>query len=573
MRVTFVVLGNLFIFLRELLRYPFRRLGRSRGDVVALELTGDLPWREARARQLFRFNRARSSPLRATSMKALDESLRNLEEDPAVRGVVVKVEGFGGSGAKLAALRRLVQRLRARGKEAVFYGRAVEMREYTLMSAGSRIQMAPGGHVDLAGAAAELYVLGGTFEKLGVKAHFIRRGEYKTAPELFTEKEVSPAQKRTTEALLSESYDRAVGVIAENRGKTPEQVRGLVDEGPYSSSGALGAGLIDAIGDGEDLETLLAPAGALDKKGKPKKARLIPLASYPGSKHFRPKYRALRRKPRIALVPLDGVIKLGESVHMPLSPRAAGSDSVVKALRLAREDDGVKAILLHVESRGGSALASELIHKAVVRAAQVKPVLCYVEQIAASGGYMAAVGATHVMVAPQSIVGSIGVFGGKFEISSLLERLGVGRATLRFGKHSAMNSSMEPWSADEKATLEKNIEDTYQDFLRIVAEGRKLTVEQVHALGEGRVFSGTRAKDHGLVDSLGDFEEALLKVRELAKLSEEPEIQIIELSKRSMLPFGLLRGPNSEEALAETLRSLASERIFAFDAGSPLLRL
>ncbi len=404
MRTIYAVVANLWALIWALLLTPLRRLARPRPDYVLLELTGELPWR-TRLKPLFRVG-GRHKPLRAASVEALGEKLAMLGRDPHVKGLIVKVEELGIPGARLTAIRALLRRLRAAGKEVIFYGRAVDMREYALMASGSRIHAAPGGRIDLKGYAAELTVFGALLARVGVRAHFFRRGEFKTAPETFTHTEVSEAQKLTADQLVSEQLERTVALIAEGRGRTVEEVRALVDEGPYTSARALKSGLIDAISDGEELETLLAPEGK-------ERARMLPFAAYPGPNAFRkPKLHAVVRGPVVALVPLDGIIKLGETVHGPMAPKAAGSDSVVAALRRAREDRRVKAVVLTIDSRGGSALASELILRALERTAAVKPVVAWIENVAASGGYMAAVGAKHIVCAPGAIVGSIGVLGG-----------------------------------------------------------------------------------------------------------------------------------------------------------------
>jgi len=230
------------------------------------------------------------------------------------------------------------------------------------MAMGSRVFLAPGGRIDLKGYAAELFVLGQTLKKAGIKAHFLRRAEHKTAPELFTDSEVSPAQRQTTLSLLEDAFARGAADIAAGRGKPLEEVRRWIDQGPYAAAEALAKGLVDEVADGEELEQKLSVPGE-------PKARLVPLARYQGAGILGgARWRPLRRAGRVGLVRIEGVIKLGESVKLPFAPQAAGSDSVVQALKRAREDDSIRAIVLSIDSRGGSSLASELVLRAVRRA-------------------------------------------------------------------------------------------------------------------------------------------------------------------------------------------------------------
>jgi protease-4 len=551
MRLLFAVIYDLVAVVFALLLAPLRLLMRRR-RWLAVEISGELAWRAGRAR--WRPGRT-PRPLAARSLLALAEQLEKAAADPRILGIVVKVEGYEGAGARLEAVREALGRFAAAGKQVVFYGRAVTMREYALMSTG-RVLLAPGGRIDLKGYAADLFVLGETLSRIGVQGQFLRRAQYKTAPELFTDREVSPAQRETTQAILDELFERAVQAISKGRGRSPEEVRAWIDEGPFTAARALQKGLVDGIADGEEIEQQLAEMGQ-------KRARLIPVAAYRGpSVLCYPRYRRLLRRPRIALVKVEGVIKLGENLRLPWAPRAAGSDTVVQELRRAREDAGIRAIVLHIDSRGGSSLASELILRAVRRAAKEKPVVAFFDSVAASGGYMAAVGATAIVAAPTCLTGSIGVFGGKFEISGLLDMLGVGRAVLRLGRRAGLESGFTPFSDEERAALDLEIDETYRDFLSMVAEGRKKKVEEIEPLAGGRVYTGLSAHRVGLVDELGGFEAAVARSADLAGIKGRPEVVSVEVPSRSLAALAGLRG--LAQAWDE-LRSLTRERVFAID--------
>ncbi len=556
MRFLFAVLYDCLAALLALLLAPLR-LARRRPDWLLVELTGPLPWRTPR--RFLGFGRPR--PAVASSVRQVQRRLEAAARDPRVKGVVVKVEGVTAPGARLEALRHALRRFREAGKQVVFHARAVDSREYALMACGSRVVLAPGGRLDLKGWAAELVVLGRTLDKFGIKAHFLRRAEFKTAPELFTASEVSAPQRETTRAILDELLARTVQAISEGRGRPVEEVRQWIDQGPYTNARARELGLIDAIADGEELETLLEAEGA-------GKVQFQPLTTYRGSNVLCwPRYRPLRRRPRVALVRVDGVVKLGESLAAPLMPRAAGSDTIVQALRRAREDRSMRAIVLAIDSRGGSSLASELVLRAVRRAAEKKPVVAFFDQVAASGGYMIALGASSIVAAPSSLTGSIGVFGGKFELSGLLDRLGVGREVLRVGANAALESPFEPWTEGERAALDREIDQAYRDFLALVAQGRKRPLEEIEPLAGGRVYTGRRAHELGLVDELGGFEQAVAKAAGLAGIVS-PEVVAVDAAG-SRLPR--LPGLRAQD-LAAALLPLSSERIFALEEGWLRLR-
>ncbi len=550
MRLVAIALFDVAALLWGLLTWAPRVLARRKPFFVALELSGDPPWRSAPAG---RFWPRRRRPLAAASIRDVVRAFEAIARDPKARGALVRVEGFTGPGAKLEAVRKAALELRAAKKDVVFYGRAVSLREYGLMAAGTRVQLAPGGRVDLTGYGAELLAMGEVLARLGVKGHFLRRGEYKTAPELFTEREVSRAQRESVQALLDDLLESAVGAIAEGRRIPEGEVRARIDQGPYTSARALKAGLADGVGDGEELQKQLAGPGE-------EKARLWPLHAYRGRARAvgRGWLKPLRRAPAIAVVSLEGTLKLGRSARLA-TMKAAGADSLVEALARARDDARVKAIVLAIDSGGGSSLASELVRRAVRRADQVKPVVAYFDRVAASGGYLAAVGARAIVSAPGAVTGSIGVFAGKFEVSALLDRAGAGRALLRAGRRAAAESAFEPWTDEERAALDAEVEEVYQDFLEAVAQGRKRPQSEVVPLAAGRVFSGRRAHEAGLVDELGNFEDALRVAAAQAGLGRAP--RVLSWGERPS-PFAelarLLSGRGSS-----TLLPLASERTFA----------
>jgi protease-4 len=233
------------------------------------------------------------------------------------------------------------------------------------------------------------------------------------------------------------------------------------------------------------------------------------------------KWRPLKRRTRLGVVMLSGAIMPGKGGGSPLGPKVAGSETAVKALRAAARDKRAKAVVLYINSPGGSALASELILEAVQRVAKKKPVIAYVDRVAASGGYMAALGAREIWAAPHAVLGSIGVFAGKFEASGLMEKLGISRTLIQRGENAGIFSTSRGFTEHERASMEAEVEETYQAFLEHVAKARRSTKEEIHLKAEGRVYSGTRAKAAGLVDRTAGFEDACRYALEQAKVSPE----------------------------------------------------
>ncbi|MBF5040910.1 signal peptide peptidase SppA [Aggregicoccus sp. 17bor-14] len=535
MRLIAVLLVNLWLLLRALVAAPFRLMrARRRPTWVRFRVAGDPPYRVPRKRR-WRPGQRTPEPATVLSLDSLREALERLARDPALKGILLELEGAHLPPAKRDALAQLLATFRAAGKRVVGWAVSVDNAGYELLCACDEVLLAPAGRVDLLGFAAEATALGEGLGRLGIQAHFVRRGDYKTAPELFTHAEVSDIQRQTLEGFLDERYAALVDAVVRGRRRTPEQVRALVDEGPYSARRALGAGLVDALCSEADLGARLLGEGTKDDEARGVESYAAYLAHLPWPPV---RWRPLRLPPRLALVSVSGMIVSGKGTR-GVGPQAAGSEAVVKAVRAAARDPRSRALLLYIDSPGGSALASELILEAVQRAGQRKPIIAFVDRVAASGGYMAALGARELWSAPHAIVGSIGVFAGKFDASALLERLGIGRTLITRGENAGLHSSSRGFTPHERASLEAEVEETYQAFLGMVAQARRTTPEQVHQRAEGRVYSGTRALEAGLVDRVGGFEDACRRALELAEVAPGP-FELAHFGAREQ-PLSLLR--------------------------------
>jgi protease-4 len=519
LRLPFVALANLLLLVRTLLGLPFRLLAaRHRPVFVRFRLAGDPPYREQR-RNRWRLGGSSPEPATVLSLESFQEALGLLAKDARVKGILLELEGLQVASAKKDVLVKLLTDFRMTGKRVVGWAVSVDNLGYQVLCAADEVLLAPAGRLELVGYAAEATAVGEGLSRLGIQAHFVRRGDYKTAPELFTHAHVSDIQRQTLEALLDERYADLVDAVVRGRKRTPEQVRAFIDSGPYSAQRAVTAGLVDGLCSEADLPARLDERKRAEKDPDSAEEPLEPMSTWVGAQPFpRVKWRPVRRRPKLGLVVISGAIVSGKGSGSPLGPKLAGSDAVVKALRAAGRDKRAKALVLYVNSPGGSALASEIILEEVQRVARRKPVIAYVDQVCASGGYMAALGAKEIWTAPHAIVGSIGVFAGKFEAAGLMERLGVRRTIIARGENAGIFSTSRGFTPHERASLEAEVEETYQAFLAHVAKARGRTKEEIHARAEGRVYSGLRALSAGLVDHSGSFEEACRHALDLAKV-------------------------------------------------------
>ncbi len=560
MRLLFTGLFNLLLAALSLLGLPFRLLRRRRrSEYVQFRLKGDPPYRRQLSLSRRLFGRKERSSV--ASLEELREQLLDVAAEPDVKGVLFLFDELTAPPAKRDVLAGLFDEVRRAGKEVVAHALSASNGECELLFAADRVAVSPGGRLELTGFAAEAMALGAALERIGVQAHFVRRGDYKTAPELFTHAQVSDIQRLTIEGFLDEQYARLVDAVSRGRKKTQDEARALIDAGPYSAQRALAAGLCDArVSEVELAAWLGLPKGAQgvarteeeEKRARPAdRRRLTTYAGLDSARLWpRRRYRRLRRRARVGVVAVNGMIVSGDG-GVSVGRRAAGSDAVVRALRAAGRDRRARGVVLHVSSPGGSSLASEQILEEVQRLARKKPVVAYFDRVAASGGYMVALGAREIWTDRSAITGSIGVFGGKFELSGLFSKLGVQRTLLTRGKNAGLASSTRGFTADERAAMEAEVEETYQVFLGEVAKARKMTVPQVHALAEGRVYSGQRALGVGLVDKVGGFEEACRRALELA--GRTPRAFDLALYQRQAAPL----------SLSSLLRSATGARLYS----------
>lgn len=440
---------------------------------------------------------------------ALLAKLGRMAQDPSLAGVVLKIDELKEVGpARTEELRAAVARLRAAGKRAAALVTGGGDREYRVAAACDRIWAVPQASLAVNGyTASKLYFAQG-LETLGISVDVARVGAYKTAPDAYTRRSMSPEEREVLTAWLDGLYGHLVQEISAERKLSPEQVRAAIDAGILGSDGARRAGLIDAVLYPDELPGAL---GLLE-------GRAVDLAlDYP-EPVTRP--RAWGRPPTLAVVSVQGLISEGKSRSDPFGiAKVAGAESVLKDLERAYEDSEVAAVVLRVDSPGGSGTASDLIWRAVRKVRERKPVVVSMGDAAASGGYYVAMAADEIYAEPSTLTGSIGVFSVKPNAGALLEKLGVRREVLARGDKADLFSVTHPWTPGERQAMQSFVEEFYDGFITRVAQCRGLEKARVDEISRGRVYSGEAARKLGLVDALGGLPEALAAAQRRAGLS------------------------------------------------------
>jgi protease IV len=479
--------------------------------------------------------------LRARSRRLLRPTLRALHEaadDRHVVGLIAKVGGMWPWGT-MQELRRGVQTFAASGKPTLAWVETFGelgsrgMSAYVLATAFGELWLQPGGEIGLLGVGIETTFVRGTLDRLGIEPQFEQRYEYKNAADVLMRKEFTAAHREALERLAESVFGDAVETIADARGLSHDQVRELVNTGPRTASEAQAAGLVDRLGYRDQAyDAMRARTG-----GKPE--LLFADRWRPHRKLAPPPHR----RGHVALVDVRGAIATGRTRRGPMG-RQAGSDTLSAQLRAARDNDRARAVVMRVESPGGSAVASEVIWREVWRLREAdKPVIVSMGDVAASGGYYIACPAEVIVALPATLTGSIGVLGGKLVVDSLLERLGISTGTVQQGAHALMYSARRSFSEDERARFAATVDAIYHDFVGKVADGRQRPVADIEAVARGRVWTGRDALEAGLVDELGGLRDAVRIARERASLPEDAPV----LGAIRIPPLARLSRPRNSE--------------------------
>ena len=486
-----------------------------------------------------------------TELRALIDRLRELAADDKLAGVVVRAAGIAISLPDAVELRAAIHDLRAAGKVVACHGEAASNAGYLVLAACDRIGLAPLGELAIGGPTAMPIHVKPLLDKLGVRADFLHVGAYKGAAEPLTRDAPSREMTETLGAILDRRYQTMVDVIAAERKLAPPAVKALIDTALFPSDQARAAGLIDDVRAFEafrDDVVKAAPWTKLELAGdrSDRFAMMIKLSRFLGAM---PPDRPLGD--HVAVVYAIGDIVDGSGDGVLGARQRIASHTLVAALRALTTDASVKAVVLRIDSGGGSAQASELIWRAVAELRAAKPVIVSMSDVAASGGYYIASAATRIFALDDTLTGSIGVVGGKLAPAAALARLGVHTFPMGRGKRATMMASLGPWTADERAAIQHVMDAVYQVFVGRVADGRHKTREAVEAIAQGRVWTGARAKELGLVDEIGGLDAALAAARGLAKVDPKVGLEIYPPSptlRDVLVGFGQVHAPSGVAA-------------------------
>ena len=443
----------------------------------------------------------------------VEHAIREAATDDDVRALVLHVDGIQWGWAKIAEVREAIRAFRHSGKPVYASFEGGGEREYLLASAAGKVCAPPGALLQLDGLAATALFFRGTFDKLGIRPNFGHAGIYKSAVEAYTRTDLSPPARAALDAVIDDDYTRLVDTLAVARRMSPDSVRKLIDDGPYDAPDARTAGLVDTLMYPADVDSMARRRGA-NRLGTISMTRYIDQLDEGGL------------GPRIALVTASGTIADGKSRESASDGRIAGAETVIQALRDARVRRSVRAIVLRIDSPGGEGDASDAIWREVEYCRRAKPVVVSMSDYAASGGYFIAMGARDILAEPGTLTGSIGVFGGKFNILGLLQKFGLSVETISRGKHAEMLSPFTDFTPDEADRFQRHLDSFYHVFLERVSAARNMTVAQVDSIGQGRVWTGRAAREVGLVDGLGGIEEALALARRRAHIAADEEIVV-----------------------------------------------
>jgi protease-4 len=505
--IGFVVLAVIVGGGLGMLWYSFSNLEDSiaiDGGVLVWEVGGSLP--EERDDSFW-------GQMRNGGQLTLSETvfaLRRAGSDERITGLVLDMRALGTDWAKLEEVREAVEVFKASGKPVIAYFDGASTREYALAVAADEIVMSPEANLMVLGVVAELSFMKDTLDKLGMSADFVHVGKYKSAPERMTRSEASDSNREMIEAIVQDRYDDLVAGLAQGRKVTPETVQSWIDQGMYDTPAAIAAGLADTAMYFEQMMDTRFPDEDV---------------TYFGDYVLAPRKKGNTRA-TAGLVYATGVIMPGPSRFDNFQGKIAGSETIVEELQSLGEDKDVDIVILRVDSPGGSALASDLIWHAIREVQEDKPVIVSMSGMAASGGYYIACPGDSIFADPGTLTGSIGVYAGKMDRSQMYQKIGVNREFIIRGDNALLFSDEGGFTPEQRTLFEGQMNNFYERFLAKVAEGRGMTRDQVHAIAQGRVWTGNQGLDHGLVDGIGGLHRAVTSAKWMLGLQESDRIAL-----------------------------------------------
>src|SRR5208337_37388 len=461
-------------------------------------------------------------------------TLQKAAADSHIKAVVLEPEQLSAGWAKLEEMRADLDRFRKSGKPVYAYLRTPETREYYLATAADRIYLGSSDRVMVRGMRAELMFFKKTLDKLGVVVEVEHAGKYKDFGDMFTRSDMSAETRDVMNLLVDDLYANVVEKIAAGRKKTPEEVRSLIDQGPFTATQAQRAGLVDALKFEDEMWRELKDRL---KTGEPHKVALDDYLKVPPE--------TLGGKSRIALVVAEGEIERGDAGDNGADESKLTSYGFNKLLRKVRNDATIQGVIVRIDSPGGEEVASDEMWREMSLLSKKKPLVISMSDVAASGGYDMAMTGDPIVAYPQTETGSIGVVFGKPNLHGLYDKLGITKDAVQRGRHADVESDYTPLTPEEREMLRQGIDESYRRFVSRVATARHRSFDQIEPLAQGRVWLGDQAKERGLVDQLGGLDTAIGLVKQKAGIPAAERVSLVMYpSRRSILDVLLRRGPD-----------------------------
>jgi protease IV len=456
---------------------------------------------------------------RTSTVRAIVDNLRKAKVDSRIRAVLLRPTGFDSPfWGKVQEIRDAVLEFKKSGKPVYAHLEYGGDREYYLATAADKVFLLPSSSLDLSGVATYQLFLRGSLDKIGAYPDLHHIGDYKTYSNTFTQKGYTAAHKEMDQSLNVDLYEQLVRGIADGRKKDEAEVRRLIDAGPFLPEEALRAGLVDDVVYEDQVDDKLA-SGRNGRRVEGDDYARVTTASL-----------GLNVGPRIAVIYAAGTINGGRSGYDPIDGAVLGSDTLNEYIRQARRDGRVRAIVLRIDSPGGSASASDAVWRELMIARNERadrPLIASMSDLAASGGYYIAMPAQVIVAQPSTLTGSIGIVGGKFVTGGVYEKLGARIESTSIGRHAEINSPARPYNPEELKKIQEQLQAFYDQFVEKAAESRHMPPEKIDAIAQGRVWTGRQAKQNGLVDQLGGLDRAIAVAKQRAKIPAESDVELV----------------------------------------------
>jgi protease-4 len=470
----------------------------------------------------------------AIDLKKIRQILKMAAVDDRIKGVILDISYLQTGFAKLHEMHQTIEEFRKSGKKILAFLELGLTRDYYLATACDSIYLQPDGMLLLTGLAAGITFYKGLFEKIGIEADFEHIGKYKNAPDVYTRQTMTDTQREVIDEILDDRFEDLLSTISNKRGIPKDEIHHLIDNiSGFTTQQALNYKLID---DSRYLDEI----NFLFVNGEEKLSKIYGL----DYSRISPTSLGLEYGPRIAVIYCSGSITGGEDTSNPYFGTMLGASRVIRDIKRAADNNSIKAIVLRIDSPGGVNFAGVNIWHAALEAKKKKPLIASISDLGASAAYHIAIAADSIVAQKPSLIGSIGVYAGKFSINNLYDKLGLNSVSLQRGKNARLFSLNSTFSDSERKIIRRMIDDTYKNFVTAVAESRKKSFEEINNIAQGRVWSGERGLQNGLIDNIGGLDKAISIAKEMANIDEKVDVRLIYYPRR-------------KSALSQVLKNIA----------------